>query len=70
MVSISKGQIADAIQADTDEVIEDIEEDENAIEDKLEEAGMDPEELEDDTKIIEAKNGPFVSVEVDKVKYE
>lgn len=26
--------------------------------------------LEDDTKIIEAKNGPFVSVEVDKVKYE
>lgn len=26
--------------------------------------------LEDNTKIIEAKNGPFVSVEVDKVKYE
>ena len=26
--------------------------------------------LQDDTKIIEAKNGPFVSVEIDKVKYE
>lgn len=26
--------------------------------------------LENNTKIIEAKNGPFVSVEVDKVKYE
>jgi hypothetical protein len=26
--------------------------------------------LEDNTKIIEAKNGPFVSVEIDKVKYE
>lgn len=26
--------------------------------------------LEDNTKIIEAKNGPFVSVDVDKVKYE
>ena len=26
--------------------------------------------LEDNTKIIEAKNGPFLSVEVDKVKYE
>lgn len=26
--------------------------------------------LEKDTKIIEAKNGPFVSVEVDKIKYE
>ena len=26
--------------------------------------------LENDTKIIEAKNGPFISVEVDKVKYE
>ena len=26
--------------------------------------------LEDNKKIIEAKNGPFVSVEVDKVKYE
>ncbi len=26
--------------------------------------------LEDNTKIIEAKNGPFVSVEVDKVKFE
>ena len=26
--------------------------------------------LEDDTKIVEAKNGPFVSVEKDKVKYE
>lgn len=26
--------------------------------------------LEDNTKIIEAKNGPFISVEVDKVKYE
>lgn len=26
--------------------------------------------LEDNTKIVEAKNGPFVSVEKDKVKYE
>ena len=26
--------------------------------------------LEDNTKIIESKNGPFVSVELDKVKYE
>lgn len=26
--------------------------------------------LDDDTKIIEAKNGPFLSVEIDKVKYE
>ena len=26
--------------------------------------------LENNTKIIEAKNGPFLSVEVDKVKYE
>ncbi len=26
--------------------------------------------LEDNTKIIEAKNGPFLSVDVDKVKYE
>lgn len=26
--------------------------------------------LEDNTKIIEAKNGPFISVEKDKVKYE
>jgi hypothetical protein len=26
--------------------------------------------LEDNTKVIEAKNGPFLSVEVDKVKYE
>ena len=26
--------------------------------------------LEDNTKIIEAKNGPFLSVEVDKIKYE
>ncbi len=26
--------------------------------------------LEDNTKIIEAKNGPFLSVEIDKVKYE
>lgn len=26
--------------------------------------------LKDNTKIIEAKNGPFLSVEVDKVKYE
>ena len=26
--------------------------------------------LEDDTKIIEAKNGPFVDVETDKTKFE
>lgn len=26
--------------------------------------------LEDNTKIIEAKNGPFLSVDVDKIKYE
>ena len=26
--------------------------------------------LEDNTKVIEAKNGPFLSVEVDKVKYD
>lgn len=26
--------------------------------------------LENNTKIIEAKNGPFISVEVDKIKYE
>jgi len=26
--------------------------------------------LDNDTQIIESKNGPFVSVEVDKVKYE
>ncbi len=26
--------------------------------------------LENNTKILEAKNGPFLSVEVDKVKYE
>ena len=26
--------------------------------------------LEDNTKIIEAKNGPFLSVDLDKVKYE
>ena len=25
--------------------------------------------LEDNTKIIETKNGPFISVDVDKVKY-
>ena len=68
MVSISKGQIADAIQADTDEVIEDIEEDENAIEDKLEEAGMDPEELEDDTKIELWLNDQPIADEHDTIK--
>lgn len=26
--------------------------------------------LENDTKIIEAKNGPFLSVEIDKIKFE
>ena len=26
--------------------------------------------LENNTKIIESKNGPFVSVELDKIKYE
>lgn len=26
--------------------------------------------LQDNTKIIEAKNGPFLSVEIDKIKYE
>ena len=26
--------------------------------------------IEDNTKIVEAKNGPFVSVEKDKIKYE
>ncbi len=26
--------------------------------------------LEDDTQIIESKNGPFVDVETDKVKFE
>ena len=26
--------------------------------------------LEDNTKIIESKNGPFISVELDKIKYE